>query len=305
VPDWIPEDDTNFDLVASIEKMMDKNTGTLRDITVDDSDLPLAASFFNFSLPENGFVSADDKAPFARQMWVVTKALGEWCPACSSYEHMHDVTKIPVDLNPRELPRYIQFFEWGKCPRCGGTKSQFVRSGKLNLYYEIILLLGQRSGKSATTVATTQYLTHCWLKAPRLSKIAAGVKSSTTLTATFVGQRSTDAIALLWAPIKTAIDSSPWFCLAEGTEISLADGTLKSIENVVPGDSVVTFEGTTLVDRVFDNGIQECSNVLLENGQQITGTDTHRVFCIAKDGKSVVEKRIDELREGDLVVVQD
>jgi hypothetical protein len=114
----------------------------------------------------------------------------------------------------------------------------------------------------------------------------------------------TDAMNLLWQPITDIIDNSPWFCLDESSDISLSDGTTKAIKDVKVGDQVSTLEGSSVVDNVFDNGVQECKTVSLENGMSITGTDEHRVRCMSPEGTSLVWKKISDLTEDDYVVTE-
>lgn len=71
-------------------------------------------------------------------------------------------------------------------------------------------------------------------------------------------------------------------CLAEGTRIYMVDGTVKRIEDVVPGDMVwsLNLETNILepkkVVEVYDNGIQECVGMETSSGKHIRCTETHR-----------------------------
>jgi intein/homing endonuclease len=109
---------------------------------------------------------------------------------------------------------------------------------------------------------------------------------------------------LLWQPITDIIDNSPWFCLEENTQITLENGGTKALKDIKVGDSVATLEGSSVVDNVFDNGVQECKTVSLENGRSITGTDEHRVRCLSEDGLSLTWKKIRDLTENDYVVTE-
>ena len=78
---------------------------------------------------------------------MATQLLAEYCPRCSK-NAMRDVERVPVDASVENFPRNVVFLEHGACPRCGGRRSEFVRKGSLNLYEEMDLVLGQRSGKA-------------------------------------------------------------------------------------------------------------------------------------------------------------
>lgn len=69
------------------------------------------------------------------------------------------------------------------------------------------------------------------------------------------------------------------------------------------GDVVKTLEGNHPVDRVFDNGVQECFDVTLDDGKFVTGTAEHKVRCLGEDGASLVWKKIADLTTLDYVVV--
>jgi hypothetical protein len=73
-------------------------------------------------------------------------------------------------------------------------------------------------------------------------------------------------------------------CLAAGTEVRMADGSIKKIEDIVPGELVIgcSEQGVTepvKVLRTFCNGIQECNAYLFTNGYirtTVICTDRHR-----------------------------
>lgn len=55
-------------------------------------------------------------------------------------------------------------------------------------------------------------------------------------------------------------DSSqvPLICVAKGTKIKMADGTLKNIENIKQGDTIITLEGTRNVLKTFPSRMASC-----------------------------------------------
>jgi hypothetical protein len=237
-------------------------------------------------------------------MWIMTQLFGEYCPRCTDPLWIKDIHNVPVDYKTKEMPEHMQFLHYGVCMKCGSKKSDHVRHNRMKIYSELDLEAGQRSGKSAVTTTGAAYLTHKYLKFPKLSTVCEGIQASTPLTATFVGYRMTDAMNLLWQPITDIIDNSPWFCLEENTQITLENGGTKALKDIKVGDSVATLEGSSVVDNVFDNSIQECKTVSLENGRSITGTDEHRVRCLSEDGLSLTWKKIRDLTENDYVVTE-
>ncbi len=197
-----------FDLSKFMSKSVDPVTGLPTNMKLPEGDFKEASSFFDFC---SNFVSKETRFPFARQMWIMTMLFGEYCPKCSNPKWIKDIHNVPVDYKTKEMPEELQFLKYGVCPKCGTHKSEMIRSERMRLFSELDLEAGQRSGKSAVTTTGAAYVTHKYIKFPKLSTVCEGIQSSTPLTATFVGYRMTDAMNLLWQPITDIIDNSPWF----------------------------------------------------------------------------------------------
>ena len=108
-------------------------------------------------------------------------------------------------MDPHDLAKKFTLLNKGVCPKCGATKGKMVTSGELNDYYEIVLVLGQRAGKSIFTATLIVYIVHRLLKLPRLSTITRGIQDITPLTGTFVAITATKAVKLLWDPIRNMV----------------------------------------------------------------------------------------------------
>lgn len=72
-------------------------------------------------------------------------------------------------------------------------------------------------------------------------------------------------------------------CIAEGELVQMADGTLRAIEDVCPGDQVltVTIRGEVAARRVagvHDNGERECVTLAPQHGAPMILTPDHEVF---------------------------
>lgn len=161
--------------------------------------------------------------------------------------------------------------------------------------------VGQRAGKSTTLSMLSSYILHKYLKLQNPTAVF-GLFKGSILTASFVALTFGRAQNLLWNPIQNMLMNSEWFCIAEGSQVTLADGSTQSIETIVPGTEVRTLEGTSVVDKVFDNGYQECFDVETD-GTHLIGTESHKVRCVV-DGE-LVWKTIGELTEDDLVVLDE
>lgn len=75
-------------------------------------------------------------------------------------------------------------------------------------------------------------------------------------------------------------------CIAEGSLITMSDGTLKPIEDVRVGDRVISFDGKVFsgktVTAAWDNGIKDVVEVTLEDGISLKCTPDHRL--LTQDG---------------------
>lgn len=199
---------TDFDIRKIMSRSVDPVTGLPTNMKIPEGDFKEASSFFDFC---SNFVSKDTRFPFARQMWIITQLFGEYCPRCTNPSWIKDIHNVPVDYKTKEMPEHMQFLHYGVCKKCGSKKSDHVRHNRMKIFSELDLEAGQRSGKSAISTTAAAYLTHKYLKFPKLSTVCEGIQASTPLTATFVGYRMTDAMNLLWQPITDIIDNSPWF----------------------------------------------------------------------------------------------
>lgn len=87
-------------------------------------------------------------------------------------------------------------------------------------------------------------------------------------------------------------------CALAGTQIIMADNTLKSIENITIGESVNTLVGPKSVTQVFSYGSTEHYEVVLENGVIYKLTGEHKLMVQTGEWKEVKN-----LTEEDVVVV--
>lgn len=77
-------------------------------------------------------------------------------------------------------------------------------------------------------------------------------------------------------------------CVVAGTKIKMADGTLKNVEEIQPGDQVKTMVGSSEVTYVWDpetlaEGTPECYEITFEDGHKVTVSENHRFLIMKKD----------------------
>jgi len=91
-------------------------------------------------------------------------------------------------------------------------------------------------------------------------------------------------------------------CVAKGTQITLPDGTTKSVEDFVEGEEVETLDGAKEVTAVWDPdtldvGTPECYEITFEDGYSVIVSDQHQFLIKNKKGFSW--KTANVLAEGD------
>lgn len=77
-------------------------------------------------------------------------------------------------------------------------------------------------------------------------------------------------------------------CVVEGTMIQMADGSLKPVESVQPGDLVKTMVGPKEVTHAWNpntlaEGTPECIEVEFEDGYRVICSETHRFLVMRGD----------------------
>jgi intein/homing endonuclease len=93
-------------------------------------------------------------------------------------------------------------------------------------------------------------------------------------------------------------------CQPAGSKIHMADGSLKNIENIQPGDLVVSFDEksasftTNTVTDLIDNGIKDVYKITTATGRNTRVTDNHPFY--SEDG---TWKDITNLTVGDYIAI--
>ena len=206
VDDDTPEDrEKERKLQDLIDDAMSPQNVVPPDLKIDDRDLPEAPNFYTWCMGPNFL----NYAPYPKQLIIGTHLLAEWCPACSS-PMAHDIMKFPKDYPVEHAPELITFLEYGKCPKCGTGKAEMILDGTLNNYQEFAACVGQRAGKSIFLSLLQSYLLHCFLKLQNPGKVYNQARN-TFFSATMVGISFARAKALLFTPLRAAMDDSPWF----------------------------------------------------------------------------------------------
>jgi hypothetical protein len=203
--------DDDFDIVKLMAESKDPDTGLLRDLKIDDRDLASASSFYDYSF---NIIGKDAHPPWIVQMWIGLMLFAEVCPCCSNKKWLDldwFVEHVPKAKPSIDICEGLQILSHGKCPKCKRKKWELITDHGLRNYSELVNVLGQRSGKSASAASYASYHTHRMLKFPKLSNLTTAMQKSTELTTTFVSLTYDKAFALLWTPYRNIINESEWF----------------------------------------------------------------------------------------------
>lgn len=294
-------DEQEIDIARTIREVVDSKILVPRDMKIDDSGIPVAKNVYEWCTNDR-FAMTNGEKPYIEQLTWGIITFNEYCPRCSDVEYLYVDHK--VDDTYRKLERKVALLEHGVCPHCNWGRSKLIKKGKMKFIQELAVCAGQRSGKSLSIAGYfAPYHTHRLLKLQNPNAFY-GLKTGTMLHCTFVALTYAQAKDTLWQNFYATLTESQWFCIAEGTPITLSDGSTKPIERIEVGDEVKTLEGTSTVDRHFDNGVQECFDVQLSDGKSVVGTAEHLVRCLSSDGNSLIWKKIGELTPDDYVVVE-
>ena len=251
-----------------------------------------------------------------------------------------------ADLAPGETPGSVTFSQLGLDPNARsygvpetgltgqigtGTGDVFISGGSYNPY--VVSGTGSMTGQSGTLVATTDPRTGEKVSllgddgstagsASRVQEMmdynadmggdddynpSGGTTFSSTPTQTAAERADEEAAESEGGSWQDPIPS----CFPEGTQISMADGTTKNIEDIVTGDKVISFnadnkleedEVTELHTHAVGTGrpTDKLVKVLLSNDKEIIVTSNHPFYMPEHNAF----KWIGEFKKGELVMAE-
>ena len=201
----IQQDDV-FDVKALVEESIRSIALVPKDLKYDDSSMPQAPNFLEWCEGRE-FLNAK---PYLEQALAGILLFAEFCPLDSDMDWVMDIEQHDPLLGTQSIRDHMTLTNFGVCPKCGKTRLDHFESGDLNFYNELVLLWGQRSGKSECTAMLTSYQTHRVLKMQNPTKIY-GIGSNQILQGTFVALTQSQAMENLWTPYYGYLTGSPWF----------------------------------------------------------------------------------------------
>lgn len=199
--------DASNEFYSAMRRAYDPLTGVPNDVRLDFTDWELAENIYDYVANKLGKGS---KLPFARQFWILYHFTGEYCPRCTDPD-LEDIYNVETDDDVHEMAERAVMLKNGICPKCGSSRAEMILKHELTDYTDLVLVLGQRSGKSVLTATITSYWYHRMLKVPKYSELCSGVQDFTPITGTLVALSFARAIKLLWNPVKEILTHGEWF----------------------------------------------------------------------------------------------
>ena len=201
----------DFDIISLMNEARDPDTGLMRDLKIDDRDLPHASSFYDYAF---NIIGDDAHPPWIVQGWIGLLLFGEVCPVCSDKRWLDlewFVERVDKRMPFKEIKQGLKILKHGKCPKCKREKWDLIKNHGLHNYTELVNCLGQRSGKSSSAALYSSYHLHRFLKFPRLADQTKAMQKSTELTGTFVSLTFDKAVGVLWTPFINILKEARWF----------------------------------------------------------------------------------------------
>lgn len=165
----------SFNAEDFINEMLSQSNFLPPDLQVDDREIPEAKNVIEFLHEDQFLGNMLPSKLFPRQAELLIKLNAEYCPHCTDLEYFESKeegkpSNVPVNESFDRFFDHVQLLEYGICPKCGASKSSLFREGSLIPKTEGVLVLGQRSGKSAVSSMQKSYSIHKFLKVPNLQR---------------------------------------------------------------------------------------------------------------------------------------
>lgn len=222
--------------------------------------------------------------PYAKQAQILINLFEEYCYPCSDIDYLKN---IPVKDSIETILSKVTMLHDGVCPHCGFTKADGRKLGVFRDPQEVVIVVGQRSGKSAGTAMAISYLVHMNLRLACPWKNY-GLTPGQSVTFTITAKTVKQADKSLWGTFKGMFNSSPWLkkykevCDAEGKKVGIKETVRlnetfirfehKFVEILLEANEAGSLRGSTRIGGAID----ELSYFSEEGGRvRSNGFETH------------------------------
>ena len=110
----IEDSPSDFDIKQYMRDIMKEQGSFLRDLKFDDSAMPTAANFYEWTTGSE-FLNAD---PYLEQVLIGLRLFSEYCPRCSDTHWMQIENHEPQE-GLAGLRKNVVLLHNGVCPKCG------------------------------------------------------------------------------------------------------------------------------------------------------------------------------------------
>ncbi len=145
--------------------------------------------------------------PYPKQLEVLLAAREDYCPLCSDVKWLRCV---PTDARVDDILERAQLLDHGVCPKCKKDRRDFKAQGLFHHPNELILVTGQRSGKTTVIAYDWSYSLEEFLGFPDPSRSYRVIKGQ-LLQSLFCAITAKQAYETLWAQAMAVYDNAPWF----------------------------------------------------------------------------------------------
>lgn len=182
---------------------------------MDIREMPKAKNFLDWVM-DRKFLGT---LPFPRQLQMALALLEEYCPRCSDKVFIKDMHLSPYlgeDGYPRpwtmaEIQERIILLEYSKCPKCGVTHTELIKTGEHKSPTDLAACVGQRGGKTRLAEMLMSYINHTYQMLTPSPQQFFEEDPTQKFSAIFTALELSQASDTLWGAYHLRVKEAPWY----------------------------------------------------------------------------------------------
>jgi hypothetical protein len=202
------DDESESSILSMVETALTANLPVPPDLRVRDANFKQAPNFITWATDSS--YAGNGVPPFPRQIEIGTNLFSEFCPRPKCTDADWWENKVRVNTPIAEMQSRVSFLEFGVCPKCKSKRSDLILNNKLENYYSLIGLAGQRAAKTSSVVLWESYNLHKMVLLPNPST-AFGTLATQPIVSTFVAMTFNQAVENIWIPFRNILTTAPWY----------------------------------------------------------------------------------------------
>jgi hypothetical protein len=192
-----------FDLDQLVEDLYTANMDASSVIVDEMNDLPKPKNVVEWVL-DSRFLAQE---PYAKQIEILLNLREDYCPECSDRDY---VQAIPTDAKVEDILERATLLDCGVCPKCKKDRRDFKAAGLFHTPREMVLVTGQRSGKTTLVAYDWSYSLQRLVSLPDPARMYRVIKGQ-FLQSLFTAITAKQAYETLWVQAMAVFDNAPWF----------------------------------------------------------------------------------------------